>query len=139
MQSQVLTTTCDNRRPPLIHPSGLGGGLPLGNSASRMVLGWSLGGPTSVSLGPGQCVDNQGSTTVVWIRMMEKAAMTNDCFFLSFPLFRIALLSAEHGLIGREGSGGSETWCLLIQPHFLAKNSPEGRGRTLGGSSISVK
>lgn len=104
-----------------------------------MVLGWSLGGPTSVSLGRGQCVDNQGSTTVIWIRMMEKAAMTNDCFFLSFPLFCIGLLSAEHDLIGREGSGGSETWCLLIQPHFLAKNSPKGRGRTLGGSSVSVK
>lgn len=33
---QLLITTCDNRRPPPSHPSGLGGGLPQGKSALRV-------------------------------------------------------------------------------------------------------
>lgn len=36
VDSQLLITTCDNRRPPPSHPSGLGGGLPQGKSALRV-------------------------------------------------------------------------------------------------------
>ena len=121
VDSQLLITTCDNRRPPPSHPSGLGGGLPQGKSALRVfpmeVPRWPC---LSLSLGPEQCVEDQGSATAIWIRMMEKATMTNDSFFLSSPFFCIAHWSVERDLTCREGSGGSEMWCLLIQPHFLA-------------------
>lgn len=114
VDSRLLITLCDNRRPPPSHPLWLGRWTATGKVCLEGV-------PYEVPWWP--CLSLSGSWTVCGgsgIRMMEKATMTNDYFFLSFPFFCITHWSAEHDLICREGSGRSEIWCLLIQPHFLA-------------------
>lgn len=70
--------------------------------------------------------------------MMKKAATTND-YFQVFLFFYIVILSAEQGLINREGSGGPEMWFAHSALFIILFSKKENLGKVSQKFPISKR